>query len=63
VVGVACDASREWVFNSWDRFRFPKPFAKVRIRYSEPITLDGKDDIPTAEDQLRKFLKDYDRLF
>jgi len=63
VVGVACDASREWVFNSWDRFRFPKPFAKVRIRYSEPITLDGKADIPAAEDQLRKFLKDYDKLF
>ncbi|HQQ67985.1 MAG TPA: lysophospholipid acyltransferase family protein [Candidatus Cloacimonadota bacterium] len=63
IVGVACDASREWTFNSWDRFRFPKPFAKVRIRYSEPISLESKADIPAAEEQLRKFLKEYDKLF
>lgn len=63
VVGVACDASREWIFNSWDRFRFPKPFAKVRMRYSEPINLSSRDDVPIAEEQLRKFLKDYEKLF
>ncbi|HCX59803.1 MAG TPA: hypothetical protein DG355_04000, partial [Candidatus Cloacimonas sp.] len=31
IVGVACHTNREWVFNSWDRFRFPKPFAKILI--------------------------------
>ncbi len=63
VVGISCDASREWVFNSWDRFRFPKLFATVRMRYSEPIHVATKEDIPAAEEQLRRFLKDYEKLF
>lgn len=63
VVGVASDASREWVFNSWDRFRFPKPFARVRIRYSEPIHLNSKADIPEAETQLRAFQKENEKQF
>jgi lysophospholipid acyltransferase (LPLAT)-like uncharacterized protein len=57
IVGVACDANREWVFNSWDRFRFPKPFAKVTVHYSEPIPVLCKDDIASAEAKLRDFLQ------
>jgi lysophospholipid acyltransferase (LPLAT)-like uncharacterized protein len=63
VVAVACDANREWVFNSWDRFRFPKPFAKVRVRYSDPILLQSKEDIPKAEQQFRAFQKSNQHLF
>ncbi len=53
--GVNCEADREWIFNSWDRFRFPKPFARVQMRYSEPIFLKGKEDIEEAEKRLREF--------
>lgn len=28
---------RAWRFRSWDRFCLPKPFARVRIGYGEPI--------------------------
>ncbi|MFA7544068.1 MAG: lysophospholipid acyltransferase family protein [Candidatus Cloacimonadaceae bacterium] len=54
--GVYFEVSREWTFKSWDRFRFPKPFARVHIRYSQPIWLNSKEDIPAAEAELRGFL-------
>ena len=28
-----------WSFNSWDRFRIPKPFSKIIIHYGEPFTI------------------------
>jgi lysophospholipid acyltransferase (LPLAT)-like uncharacterized protein len=28
-----------WEFNSWDRFRIPKPFSKIIIHYGEPFTI------------------------
>ena len=38
---------RKWIFNSWDRFRLPKPFAKVIIVYGEPIEIPA--DIKSEE--------------
>jgi lysophospholipid acyltransferase (LPLAT)-like uncharacterized protein len=34
---VGAGADRAWWFGSWDRFLVPKPFARVRIVYGEPI--------------------------
>lgn len=56
IVAIACNTDREWVFNTWDRFRFPKPFAKVMITYSDPIWVLSKEDIPQAEQKYREFL-------
>ena len=39
IVPMASSASRSWVFRSWDRFRVPKPFAHVHVRYGAPITV------------------------
>ncbi len=63
IVAVACDSNREWIFNSWDKFRFPKPFARVKIVYSDPIYVWSKADIPEAEVQFRKFLADMEKEF
>ncbi len=41
VVGIA---SRYWEFNSWDRFKFPKPFAKIKLKYGEPILVSADAD-------------------
>ena len=32
--------SRCWTFNSWDRFRLPKPFAKIDVYYGAPYVID-----------------------
>lgn len=37
VVPVATAASGAWTFDSWDRFRVPKPFARVVVAYGPPI--------------------------
>jgi hypothetical protein len=37
LVPVLWGADRCWVFNSWDRYLVPKPFARVVVLYEEPI--------------------------
>jgi lysophospholipid acyltransferase (LPLAT)-like uncharacterized protein len=32
--------SRCWTFNSWDRFRLPKPFAKIFVYYGAPYVIE-----------------------
>lgn len=39
LVGVSVHASRAWRLRSWDRFTIPKPFATLRVGYSEPLYL------------------------
>lgn len=38
VVGIA---NRYWEFNSWDKFKIPKPFAKIVMQYGEPIQVEA----------------------
>jgi lysophospholipid acyltransferase (LPLAT)-like uncharacterized protein len=49
VVPVATAADRAWVFRSWDRFRVPQPFARVRVAYGEPIRIPAALDQGAAE--------------
>lgn len=37
LIALRVHADRAWVFNSWDRFVVPKPFARVRYAYSAPL--------------------------
>ena len=37
IVPFYTSADRAWYFNSWDRFMLPKPFARVTLRYGDPI--------------------------
>ncbi|WP_321495270.1 lysophospholipid acyltransferase family protein [uncultured Desulfobacter sp.] len=37
------DADQAWYFNSWDRFMLPKPFARVRLRFFDPIHICGEE--------------------
>jgi len=37
LIPVLWGADRCWMFNSWDRYLVPKPFARVVIFYAEPI--------------------------
>ena len=33
--------AKSWRFRSWDRFRVPKPFARVTVAHGRPIALTG----------------------
>jgi hypothetical protein len=60
----ACNVyvSKTWTFKSWDRFIYPKPFAHVQIRFSEPIYVHHKEDFEPVKEILEIFMKDKDLL-
>ena len=49
VFPCAWSTSRAIVFNSWDRFMMPLPFARGVIVYGEPITLEPEADDEAVE--------------
>jgi hypothetical protein len=49
VVPAAAAASDAWVLRSWDRFRVPRPFARVVVAYGEPIHVPRNLDDAAAE--------------
>jgi lysophospholipid acyltransferase (LPLAT)-like uncharacterized protein len=57
IVPTVPHASREWVFKSWDRFRFPKPFCRIRVIYGDPVYIPDREAIPQVEEQLRETFK------
>jgi lysophospholipid acyltransferase (LPLAT)-like uncharacterized protein len=56
IVSICPFPEREWVLNSWDKFRIPKPFSKCKIIYGDPIWINDKLEIPEVEARLRKEL-------
>jgi lysophospholipid acyltransferase (LPLAT)-like uncharacterized protein len=39
IVPYVAVPDRCWTFNSWDRFRLPKPFAKIHVEYGPPYEI------------------------
>lgn len=37
IVPIGAGASSWWLVRSWDRFSIPRPFARVRVVYGEPL--------------------------
>ncbi len=53
-------ADRYWCFKSWDKTVIPKPFARVKVFYGEPITIPPKikaDEIDRCTNDLEKRLR------
>jgi len=40
VVPVSAGAVPAWRFGSWDRHLLPRPFARVQVRFGEPLSLE-----------------------
>lgn len=40
IIPLHIEASRQWVLNSWDKHRFPKPFSTIHIGLGKPLLLD-----------------------
>ncbi len=56
VVPIAVDVKGEWLFNSWDKFRFPKPFAKIRVHFGVPYYCEKEKSIELIADELETIL-------
>jgi hypothetical protein len=44
VLPVAAGVDRAWSFGKWDRFLVPKPFARISVRYDEPVEIPRDTD-------------------
>jgi lysophospholipid acyltransferase (LPLAT)-like uncharacterized protein len=42
VVPIVVAADRQWVLGSWDRFKIPKPFARIAVRYGAPVVVPAE---------------------
>lgn len=49
LVLISVDAARAWRLKSWDRFLIPKPFARVRIEYEDPLYVEAGDARAAAD--------------
>lgn len=54
VLPVVALASSFWQFNSWDKFKIPKPFAKIVMLYGEPL-------LPQTPEEVTEALKSVER--
>lgn len=56
ILPIAAAADRSWQLRSWDSFIIPKPFARVVISYSKPISVMASSAGEAVEqsDQIRK---------
>jgi len=63
VLPVHAEADRAWRLHSWDRFCIPKPFARIRVAYGEPITIEqGAEHLSAAETQARHAMDTVERM-
>lgn len=59
IVPFYVSADRAWFFRSWDRFMFPKPFARVTIRFDEIIPwkpLENEDEFEIQRSTLENIM-------
>ena len=56
LVPLTVASDRAWVLRSWDRFRVPQPFARVRLAYGTPIEVP-RDVAPDAVETWRERLE------
>ncbi len=57
IIPVVADCSREWVFNSWDRFRLPKSFSRIKVIYGNQFYVNDKNEFQAIEAQIREEVK------
>ena len=49
VIALNWETEQFWELKTWDRLRIPKPFAKIKITFQEPIQFDHQAQICSLE--------------
>ena len=61
LIPVVWGVDRAWLFNSWDRFLVPKPFARIAVRFEAPLWIPrrtGMEELETFRGVLEQRLND-----
>lgn len=59
-------ADRYWTFNSWDKFRLPKPFSTITVVYGEPIAVPsntGPEELTHYQEKVETVLNRLEETF
>lgn len=58
VFALNWEAEDYWELKTWDRFRIPKPFTKIRVSFSSPLCFDqlSAPSLEEAKEVLKKML-------
>jgi lysophospholipid acyltransferase (LPLAT)-like uncharacterized protein len=56
IVPISIEIDKEWILNSWDKFRIPKPFAHIKIIYHSKIYVKNKSEIDSMKNIIKKSL-------
>lgn len=59
IICLSSSPSKYWQFNSWDKFRVPKPFGVIDFYISEPLDLSGLD-MEDAKNLIKKNMRSLD---
>lgn len=62
LVPVAAGANRAWWFGGWDRFLVPRPFARIRVAYGEPVEIPREIDAAAQADYMSRLEAELNRL-
>lgn len=65
LVAYSSIAESYWEFNSWDKFRLPKPFSRIVISYGEPLEVPedcSKEDFEKLAQQHRDYINQNDEV-
>lgn len=58
ILPFVIECSSYWTINSWDKLQIPKPFAKARVIYGDPIFVPDGDDDETMRFEMQAALDD-----
>lgn len=61
IIPLHIEASRQWIMNSWDGHRFPKPFSTIHVSFGEPVRItraDLQDNTERAAARLQRSMMD-----
>jgi lysophospholipid acyltransferase (LPLAT)-like uncharacterized protein len=62
LVPVAAGADRGWWFGGWDRFLVPRPFARIRVAYGDPVEIPRELDGDGQAEYMQRLEDELNRL-
>jgi hypothetical protein len=61
ILPVSVHIEKESIFNSWDKFRLPLFFSKIKVIYGSPIYIRDKSEIVSKFDIVQQHMTELDK--
>ena len=68
IIVISGVSSKFFTFNTWDKFRLPKPFSTINIHLSEPLEINEEEINQNGDSEyltklMNNFGKDVDKIY